>query len=286
MDNKGEFDHKYFVTLALQNKIAWGALPVIIEGLTPTLEKSREVNKFLLQKLEKCHAKILSLEGQFISKNEIIKDAKKDNHKSDAFKSENVACDLKRSGLTVEKRIKKSDTTADEPMDLSENNSLLYDVGISNFESKGNEITKEDVNKINHEIFVFESDLKIKKEFKIERAEGIENQKTEINANEKTKVNKALKSFKCDDCGKTFKRHTALGNHKRTHGDFKCKFCDKKFMIRGNLSRHERVHVFHEYHNSKQKPFFECEFCNGLFTSSQSLDSHLKLKHKECLKKQ
>ena len=116
--------------------------------------------------------------------------------------------------------IKKS-VVVNEPMDISQNDSSLKDLKISHFECKGNETTKEDVNNINHEMFVFESDLKIKKEFKIERAEGIENQKTEINANEKTKVNKDLKSFKCDDCGKTFKRHTALGNHKRTHGDFK-----------------------------------------------------------------
>ena len=284
MANQVDLDHKYFITLALQNKIAWGALPVIIEGLAQTFEKSKEVIKFLLQELEKSHAKIQSLEALTERKNELYKVAKKDNLKSDTFKSENVACEvtkLKRAGLRVAKVIKKS-VVVNEPMDISQNDSSLKDLKISHFECKGNETTKEDVNNINHEMFVFESDLKIKKEFKIERAEGIENQKTEINANEKTKVNKALKSFKCDDCGKTFKRHTALGNHKRTHGDFKCKFCDKKFMIKGNLSRHERVHVFHEYHNSKQKPFFECEFCNGLFTSSQSLDSHLKLKHKEC----
>ena len=64
MANQVEIDHKYFITLALQNKIAWGALPVIIEGLTPTLEKSKEVNKFLLQELEKYHVKLQSLEKQ------------------------------------------------------------------------------------------------------------------------------------------------------------------------------------------------------------------------------
>ena len=40
------------VGMALQNKMPWNALPFIIEGLTPTLEKSKEVNKFLLQELE------------------------------------------------------------------------------------------------------------------------------------------------------------------------------------------------------------------------------------------
>ena len=49
MDNQVELDHKYFITLALQNEISWSALKFVIEGLTPTLEKSKEVNKFLLQ---------------------------------------------------------------------------------------------------------------------------------------------------------------------------------------------------------------------------------------------
>ena len=68
MASQGEFDYKYFITLALQNKIAWSALPFIIEGLTPTLEKSKDVNNFLLQELEKSHAKIQNLEGGIIKK--------------------------------------------------------------------------------------------------------------------------------------------------------------------------------------------------------------------------
>ena len=62
MDNQVEYDHKYFISLALQNKIAWGAMPIIIEGLTPTLDKSKEVNRFLLKELEKFHVKFQSLE--------------------------------------------------------------------------------------------------------------------------------------------------------------------------------------------------------------------------------
>ena len=52
MANQVELDHKYFISLALKNEIAWSALKFIIEGLTPTLEKSKEVNKFLLKELQ------------------------------------------------------------------------------------------------------------------------------------------------------------------------------------------------------------------------------------------
>ena len=62
MAKQVELDHKYFIMLALKNEIAWSAPKFIIEGLTPTLEKSKEVNRFLLLELEKFHAKFRSLE--------------------------------------------------------------------------------------------------------------------------------------------------------------------------------------------------------------------------------
>ena len=62
MANQVDLDHKYFISLALKNEIAWSALKFIIEGLTPTLEKSKEVNNYLLEELEKIHVKFQSLE--------------------------------------------------------------------------------------------------------------------------------------------------------------------------------------------------------------------------------
>ena len=88
-----------------------------------------------------------------------------------------------RSGLTIEKVKRKSVPTTNEPMDLSEN-----DVEISVLESEPKDIQNnkeiiKDVNNFDHEMFAFESELKVKTEFKIETAEGIENKKTEKNAN-------------------------------------------------------------------------------------------------------
>ena len=123
-------------------------------------------------------------------------------------------------------------------------------------------------------MFAFESDLKIKTEFKIETAEGIENKKIEIHPNQrpklktKVKVRKELKS--CNFCDKTFNNLISLENHKRIHGELKCRFCDKKFITKGTLTNHERAsHV--------KKQLYECKFCNGLFMSSNTLDSHIKI---------
>ena len=68
MADQGAFDHKYFIALALQNKMPWNALPFIIEGLTPTLEKSKVVIEGLLQELQKLQLELKD-----------IKKAKKDS---------------------------------------------------------------------------------------------------------------------------------------------------------------------------------------------------------------
>ena len=53
MANQVDLDHKYFISLALKNEIAWSALKFIIEGLTSTLEKSKEVNRPSLHQTNK-----------------------------------------------------------------------------------------------------------------------------------------------------------------------------------------------------------------------------------------
>ena len=62
MANQVDLNHKYFISLAVKNEIAWSALKFIIEGLTPTLEKSKEVNNYLLVELEKFNVRFQSLE--------------------------------------------------------------------------------------------------------------------------------------------------------------------------------------------------------------------------------
>ena len=51
-------DFRYFISLALQNKLAWQSLPSILSDFTPTLEDSKEVIEVLLNKLEKVHSEL------------------------------------------------------------------------------------------------------------------------------------------------------------------------------------------------------------------------------------
>ena len=58
------------------------------------------------------------------------------------------------------------------------------------------------------------------------------------------KLSKAVTSFKCDTCEKTFHDKSTLNCHTKVH-TFVCKTCDKVFTSKDNLNEHTR------YHNEK-----------------------------------
>jgi len=54
------------------------------------------------------------------------------------------------------------------------------------------------------------------------------------------------KPRKCGGCGKTFRDHTALVQHERTHtGErpYKCNVCGKVFSQNSSLASHQRIHT-------------------------------------------
>ena len=167
-----QLDHKYFISLALQDKIAWDTLPFIIESFTSTLEKSKEVYKFLLQELEKSHSKIQSLEKELSE-----------------VKKEHVDCKIELSKCVIKDNCQAENT----------NNILEDDLFLSDLESEDNEVKNVPaVHDFNHEMFAFESELKIKTEFKkepkTEPLEKSENQPPKI----RDLSEKELKSLKCN----------------------------------------------------------------------------------------
>uniref|UniRef100_A0A8C2IBW9 Zinc finger protein 646-like n=1 Tax=Cyprinus carpio TaxID=7962 RepID=A0A8C2IBW9_CYPCA len=54
----------------------------------------------------------------------------------------------------------------------------------------------------------------------------------------------ADRPFKCDLCGKTYRHHGSLINHKKTHqmGVFECPVCFKQFNNLAALNSHQRIH--------------------------------------------
>ena len=54
--NSKNLDFSFFINLAIQAEISWNELENILEDLTPTLDKSKELNKVFLKELKSIHS--------------------------------------------------------------------------------------------------------------------------------------------------------------------------------------------------------------------------------------
>ena len=48
----GEIDFKYFIFLAFKKEISWDNLAIILDGLATTFQRSKQLNKILLEELK------------------------------------------------------------------------------------------------------------------------------------------------------------------------------------------------------------------------------------------
>ncbi|KAM6909687.1 uncharacterized protein FYW49_011703 [Xenentodon cancila] len=85
----------------------------------------------------------------------------------------------------------------------------------------------------------------------------------------------SIKSFKCSECGKTFRHRSVLELHMRIHSKdkpYQCKVCGKGFRFSSYLQQHLIIHT-------GKKPY-KCPDCGKDFAFLQNMRTHQKL-HQE-----
>lgn len=98
-----------------------------------------------------------------------------------------------------------------------------------------------------------------------------------FNVNSDSAASGGVEVYACDQCNKSFSKHSSLSRHKYEHTGirpFVCEVCSKAFKHKHHLTEHRRLH-------SGEKPF-ECNRCGKRFSHSGSYSQHMNHRYKFC----
>ena len=305
---------KCLIEMALESQISWPTLDLIVNGLTPTLEKSKQINRALLKEFENhqsiCLIKRCNVDNDDISEDVIevhenpsnadeVKLIQGNNYEEKIQSVEGKNAPEKVIGMECD----GLGTDHNEENVSSEHNLSEGDFsGAESIDEEANDISKKIdlVEAFKGQFYMFVGDDSNRKS-KADDEEFVENKNKEVSSKITEDIS-SRKNSKCETCGKFFRDKFQLNRHIRIHtGEkpFQCKTCKKGFTQECNLKKHEMIHTGekpfqcetcnrcffdqakltrHERTHTGERPY-KCETCKTTFTRRSSLTMHLKKQH-------
>lgn len=83
--------------------------------------------------------------------------------------------------------------------------------------------------------------------------------------------------YMCNVCSKIHKTYRELYHHQKSHSEkLKCDDCDKSFRKKSALEEHRLIHL-----SSELNPLYSCELCHQMFDKRSTLLVHNRTEHKQ-----
>ena len=273
----------YFIGLAINNKMAFQALMTLFDELTPTLDKSKQLNRLLLEEIQKLalkepikeiHTKVSNQVENSSEELLIIGEIKNDldtENQNDLGKEYSDSENFHQQPNEIVDRI--HDQLVDEDLDEIEGNfDNKEPVGVHDKIEVAMKYVKDCM--ICGERFLTIEDFSKHQtiHWELDEVKEKQNQSEKDDFSRNQKGRKALVRLSCNYCSKMCQNSSLLQIHERIHtGEkpYRCKFCDRGFAQKQQLKTHERIHT-------GEKPY-GCKYCDKSFIQKGSLDVHEKI---------
>ena len=279
-DNR-QMDFEYFINFALDDQISWEVLEIFLNDHSITLQRSKELNKILLEQLKQLHRRLKYKEEDELNVNdaqdyESVTDISEDNTKSSERLQEPL--ETFEESIDTEDDHNEIDTESqmDEAFGLAQNESLETEV--------------RDINRgIQCELCEAEFSLRKGYQKHLKMVHGFRDLAIALEKEPNQKI------FQCQHCDKMFMTSKAMKTHQRnSHFTGKrsfCSKCPKSYTSIQKLRSHEMNHTSFmnsvlnqmkprvEQIDSESKNPYKCKKCPKRFISYNTRANHNQIAH-------